>query len=403
MTLSIDDIEAAAERCRETDIVQRTPVDYSHSISRMTGASVHLKFEHLQRTGSFKTRGAYNKLRQLSPDVREVVAASAGNHAQGVALAAAECGYEATIVMPRTAPQAKIDATEGYGARVVLEGVDFNAAVAHARTLADAPDVELVHAFDDPAIVAGQGTVAFEIVEQVEDIDTVVVPIGGGGLVGGAGLALKSFDPSIRVIGVQADDAATAPRSLDKGAPESLDEVDTIADGIATGALSELTLGLIRDHVDEVVTVSDNEIAHGALVLLERAKQLVEGAGAVTVAAILGDDLDVAGETVVPLLSGGNMDMTMLQTILTHELTARSQQIRLRVLIDDEPGVMAELSGVIGDRGANIRTVDHYRADDSLDVGEAALVFLIETSGESHAEDIKRAIRERGYEVRRVN
>lgn len=402
-TVSIEDVEAAADRCDETDIVQRTPVDYSHSISRMTGADVHLKFEHLQRTGSFKTRGAYNKLRQLPTDVREVVAASAGNHAQGVALAADEMDVDATIVMPKTAPQAKIDATESYGANVVLEGVDFNQAVDHAQTLAGADDIELVHAFDDPAIVAGQGTLAFELVDQIPDIDTVVVPIGGGGLVGGLGLALNSLDRSIRVVGVQADAAATAPRSLDKGSPEPLDEVDTIADGIATGALSERTLSLISDHVDEVVTVDDNEIAHGILVLLERAKQLVEGAGAVTVAAVLGDALDVSGETVVPILSGGNLDMTMLQTILTHELTTRSQQIRLRVLIDDEPGAMSELSGLIADRGANIRTVNHYRAEDSLDVGEAALVFLIETSGESHAEEIKRSIRDHGYEVERVN
>jgi threonine dehydratase len=399
------DVEAAHDRLTDRNIVQRTPIDHSRSIGRLADAEVQLKFEHLQRTGSFKTRGAYNKMLQLadrdSPDA--VVAASAGNHAQGVALAATTAGFESTIVMPQTAPQAKIEATEAYGATVVLEGTDFRAAVERARTLADEEGTVFVHAFDDPEIVAGQGTLAHELREQVPDVDTVVVPIGGGGLVGGMGAALAELDLSVRIVGVQAESAATVPRSLDKGIPHSIDEVDTLADGIATGGISELTFGLIREHVDDIVTVDDDEIAHGIMVLLERAKQLVEGAGAATIAALLSDDLDVCGETVVPVLSGGNLDMTMLRTILTHELTSRRQMIRLRVRIDDGPGRMHELSGVIADEGANIRTVHHQRSDDRLDVGEAYLVFLIETSGSGHAEEIKAAIRDRGYEVERVN
>ncbi|MWG33851.1 threonine ammonia-lyase [Halomarina oriensis] len=403
--VTIDDIEAARERLASTDIVQSTPVDYSRSLGRRADAEVYLKFEHLQRTGSFKTRGAYNKLSRLvEADAADtVVAASAGNHAQGVALAATTLGLDATIVMPRTAPQAKVEATEGYGAAVVLEGTDFQGAVAHARTLADGDRTAFVPAYDDPDIVAGQGTLAFDLLDDVPKVDTVVLPIGGGGLVGGTALALKHADPSIRVIGVQADDAATVPTSLDKGHPCDREDVDTIADGIATGNVSELTLGLIREHVDEVVTVSDAEIAHGILLLLERAKQLVEGAGAATAAAVLSEALDVSGETVVPVLSGGNLDMTMLRTILTHELTARSQNIRLRVRIDDEPGRMHELSGVIADRGANIRTVHHHRSDDALDVGEAFLVFLVETSGASQAADIAAAVEECGYRIERIN
>ncbi|MFP8956609.1 threonine ammonia-lyase [Natrialbaceae archaeon A-CW3] len=399
------DVRDALDRLDDRTIVQHTPVDYSRSISRLVGGDVRLKMEHLQRTGSFKTRGAYNTLQVLRErdDVDRVVAASAGNHAQGVALAADKTGFPATIVMPTNAPQAKIDATRGYGATVVLEGLDFQTAVDHARTLSEQSGTEFVHAFDDPHIVAGQGTIGYEIVEDVPDVDTVVVPIGGGGLIGGIGAALADVKPDVRLVGVQAESMATVPDSLQKGTPQST-EGSTIADGIATGGISPLTFDLIDRHVDEVVTVSDEELAHGILVLLERAKQLVEGAGAAPVSALLHGYVDVdADETVVALLSGGNLDMTMLQTLMTYELTARSQQIRLEVRIQDEPGVMGELATAIADQGGNIRTVDHVRSDERLDVGEAFLEFVIETSGHGHATDIRDAIHAAGYEVQRIN
>ncbi len=401
--ISRRDVAAARERFADTDVVQPTPIEYSRSLSTMADAEVHLKMEHLQRTGSFKTRGAYTKLSRIADreGAEEVVAASAGNHAQGVALAATETGVPSTIVMPTTAPQSKIDATRSYGAEVVLEGVTFGAAMDHAREIADRPGVEFVHAFDDPAIVAGQGTLGIELVEDVPDVDTVVVPIGGGGLIGGIGAALADRD--VRIVGVQAEEAATVPESLAKGEPVPTDDVGTIADGIATGAISELTFSLIEEHVDSIVTVSEGDLARGIVVLLERAKQLVEGAGAAPVAALLSDRLDVAGETVVPVLSGGNMDMSMLQTMLTHELTARRQLIRLRVRIDDGPGKMAEISARIADLGANIRTVHHYRADGDLSVGEAFLIFLVETSGENHAARIIADVEAQGYEVTQIN
>ena len=400
-----EDIEAARERFDDPDIVQRTPIEYSRTLSDLADAEVYLKMEHLQRTGSFKTRGAYNKLVDVaaSDDVEEVVAASAGNHAQGVALAASKTGVPATIVMPTNAPQTKIEATRGYGATVVLEGLNFGAAVAHAKVLAEETGAEFVHAFDDPAIVAGQGTLGLEILEDVPDLDTVIVPIGGGGLVGGIGAALAEKRPDVRIVGVQADDAATVPDSLDKGRPLVADDVDTIADGIATGSTADLTFSLIREHVDEIVTVSEEEIATGIVLSLERAKQLVEGAGAASVAALISDRLDVSGEVVVPVLSGGNLDMSMLQTILTHELTTRSQLIRLRVRIDDGPGKLAVISERIADLGANIRTVHHYRSDNSLSVGEAYLVFLVETSGSAHARQIVETIEAKGYDVEQVN
>jgi threonine dehydratase len=401
--VTLRDVEAARERFDDS-VVQRTEIERSRSLSELTGAEVHLKMEHLQRTGSFKTRGAYNKLQQVAArgGVSRVVAASAGNHAQGVALAATKTGIDSTIVMPENAPQAKVEATRGYGADVELRGDDFQAAMTHARSLTEAEETEFVHAYDDPAIVAGQGTIGLEIHEQLPDVDTVVVPIGGGGLIGGASAALAELAPDIRVVGVQAEEAATVPESLDKGIPASVDSPKTIADGIATGSISELTLGLIEDHVDEVVTVSDDDIARAELLLLERAKQLVEAAGASSVAAVLSDDLDVSGEAVVPVLSGGNIDISMLQTVLTQALTERSQLLRLRVRIEDEPGEMTQLSGIIADTDANIRTVRHDRAVDDLRVGEAYLVFQVVTSGTAHAENIMEKVRDAGYEVERV-
>ena len=404
MPLTLADIRAARDRLDAPAVVRQTPVDRSQSLSELAGAEVRLKLEHLQRTGSFKTRGAYNKLSQVSPEtVERVVAASAGNHAQGVALAATTVGLPSTIVMPRNAPQAKVDATRGYGADVTLKGTDFQAATTHAQTLAADDEALFVHAFDDRDIVAGQGTLGLELAEQVPDMDTVIVPIGGGGLIGGISTALAGVAPEVRVVGVQAAGAATVPQSLDKGLPVDIDHPDTIADGIATGGVSELTLGLIQEHVDRVVLVDDGDIAGAMLLLLERAKQLVEGAGAAPVAALLSDDLDVAGETVVPLLCGGNVDIPRVQEVLDHAMTDRAQLLRLRVRIRDRPGTMGDISDRIGEQGANIRHVRHERAVDDLDVGEAYLVFEVITSGRGQAENTVAAIEEGGYAVERVN
>jgi threonine dehydratase len=404
MTVTLDHIRAARGRLASPAVVRTTPIDSNRSLSEMSGATVALKMEHLQRTGSFKPRGAYNKLSQVSPDTLDrVVAASAGNHAQGVALAATTVGLDSTIVMPRNAPQAKVDATRGYGATVELRGDGFQAATNYAQELAARDSVLFVHAYDDPDIVAGQGTLGIEMHEQVPDMDTVVVPIGGGGLIGGVSAALAGVAPEVRVVGVQAADAATVPQSLDKGVPVSIDDPDTIADGIATGSISELTLSLIETHVDEVVTVTDGEIARAILLLLERAKQLVEGAGAAPVAALLSKALDVTGETVVPLLCGGNIDPPRLQEVLDHAMTDRVQLLRLRVRIEDRPGNMAEISRRIATQGANIREVRHERAVDDLDVGEAYLVFEVITSGRGQAENTVEAIEDAGYGVERVN
>ncbi|WP_436346316.1 threonine ammonia-lyase [Natronorubrum sp. FCH18a] len=404
-TIDFADIEDARDRLDDESVVKRTPVERSTSLDDLTGGDVSLKMEHLQWTGSFKTRGAYNKIAQCAAEggTERVVAASAGNHAQGVALAATKLGVDSTIVMPKGAPQAKVDATRSYGGDVELVGADFREAMRHARELVDDDATTFVHAYDDPAIVAGQGTLGIEMYEDLPEVETIVVPIGGGGLISGIATAFAELSPETRVVGVQAARAATVPDSLQKGEPVSLESVKTIADGIATGGISELTLSHIEAHVDEVVTVTDGEIARAILLLLERAKQVVEGAGAASVAAVISEELDVTGETVMPLLCGGNLDMTMLQTVLVHALTDREQLLRLRVRIDDQPGKMEEISGIIGGHNANIQTVRHDRAAPELDVGEAHLVFQIETSGAGQARAIIRSIRDHGYEVRHVN
>jgi threonine dehydratase len=405
-SITFADVETAQDRLDDPDVVKETPVERSTSLESMTGAArVFLKLEHLQWTGSFKTRGAYNKIRSdlEDGDVDRIVAASAGNHAQGVALAATELGVDATIFMPTDAPQAKIDATRGYGGTVELVGQDFQETMSHARDAAAESDATFVHAFDDPDIVAGQGTLGVEMYEDCPSVDTVVVPIGGGGLISGIATAFAELSPDTRVVGVQVDGAATVPESLDKGVPQTLESVDTIADGIATGGISELTLSIIEEHVDEVVTVTNSELADAVLLLMERAKQVVEGAGAASVAAIRSDALDVTDERVMTLLCGGNLDMTMLRAVLVHALTRRKQILRLRVRIDDEPGKMAELSSIIAGHDANIQTVRHDRALSNLDVGEAYLLFQVETSGARHAADIVDSIAERGFAVDVVN
>jgi threonine dehydratase len=368
--------------------------------------------EHLQRTGSFKTRGAYNAISrgveaaESNPgadEIERVVAASAGNHAQGVALAASDAGIDATIVMPESAPAAKIEATRAYGAEVVLRGSAFPAAMAHARTLVDDPETRFVHAFDDPDVVAGQGTLGLEVVDQVPDVDTVLVPVGGGGLAGGVATAVKARSPETRVVGVQTEGASTLSESLAAGELVTREEPDTIADGIATGGLSELTFGLLDEHLDGVVVVSDDDVANAILLLLERAKQLVEGAGATAAAALLNDDaldgLDLAGETVVPLLCGGNIDVTTLKEVVTHALVDRDQLIELSVRIDDTPGTMGEITTLIGGERANIRTVRHERGRPDLPVGDADLVLEVETNGPAHVDRVLSAVREAGYEV----
>ncbi|WP_254839373.1 threonine ammonia-lyase [Natronomonas marina] len=397
--LELADVLAARERVAETARV--TPLEYSNTYSTWSGANVHLKLENFQRTGSFKIRGATNKIAQLTDDEKEsgVVTASAGNHAQGVALAASRAGVDATIVMPEYAPISKINATRSYGGDVVLHGVDYDAAAERAHEIERETGATYVHAFDDPAVMAGQGTIGLEIVEQCPDVDTVVVPIGGGGLISGIATAVKAKTDA-RVVGVQAEGASSVAESLRKGTVVERESVDTIADGIATRSVGELTFEVIRERVDEVVTVTDAEIANAVTALLERSKTLVEGAGAVPLAAVLQDRFEYEeGETIVPALCGGNIDLNVLTNVVRRGLVERGRFLRVRTVLKDRPGALQDLVDLLAENRTNIYAIEHDRASKDIAVNAAEVELDLETRGDEHVAELLDALESAGYEV----
>ena len=398
--IDLDDVLEAEPRVRETS--RHTPTEYSNTFSDMTGAEVHLKMENRQRTGSFKVRGATNRIATLPEEAREagVVTASAGNHAQGVALAASREGVDSTIVMPENAPFAKVEATRDYGAAVILHGVDYNEAAERAHAIEREAGRTYVHAFDDPKVIAGQGTIGLEIARDLPTVDTVVVAVGGGGLVSGTATALKGSLDDVRVVGVQAAGAASAARSLQKGSIQELDGVDTIADGIATRSVGRQTFPIIEEYVDEIVTVSDDDIAMAVTHLLERTKSLVEGAGAVGLAAMLADAFDYEeGEVVVPALCGGNIDMNVLTTVLTRGLIRTGRYLQIRTVLKDRPGALETFLEILADHRANILAVDHDRASRDVQMNAAEVELDVETRGTDHVEELLTALRNAGYEV----
>jgi threonine dehydratase len=398
--LSLADVRAARERIG--DAATHTPTQYSNTFSRFTEAEIFLKCEQFQRTGAFKIRGATNRVATLPEADREagVVTASAGNHAQGVALAATRAGVDATIVMPENAPIAKVKATEGYGGRVVLEGRNYEEAQAHAHEIEREEGRFYLHAFDDEDVMAGQGTIGLEILEDCPDVDTVVVPIGGGGLVSGIATAVKGVDPDVRVVGVQAEGASTVADALNKGHPVAVDSVETIADGIAVSEVGERTFEVIAERVDEVVTVSDREIAMAITNLLERSKLLAEGAGAAALAATLEGKFDVApGEVVVPLLCGGNIDPNVLTTVLMSGLIESGRYLRIRTVLKDQPGTLNELTRIVADQRANIYGIQHDRTARDIGMGSAEVELDLETRGHDHVDALVDALEDRGYPV----
>jgi threonine dehydratase len=398
--LSLADVLEARDRVAET--ARHTPLDYSHTFSSMTGATVHLKLETFQRTGSFKIRGATNRIATLSEDEKDagVVTASAGNHAQGVALAATRIGVDSKIVMPEHAPISKVEATRNYGAEVVLAGEDYDAAAARAHEIADAEGRTYVHAFDDPMVMAGQGTIGLEIYEDLPGVETVVVPIGGGGLISGIATALKGKDEDIRIVGVQADGASSVARSLEKGHVVEREGVETIADGIATRKVGEQTFEVIEERVDEVVTVSDSEIAVALTKLLERSKTLVEGAGAVPLAAVLFEKFDYDDEEViVPTLCGGNIDLNVLTTVIMRGLIETGRYLRLKTVLKDRPGELERLVEILSEQQANIYAIEHDRASRDIAMNDAEVELDLETKGPEHVEEVVAALRANGYEV----
>jgi threonine dehydratase len=398
--LSLSDVLDARERVAE--VARHTPLEYSHTFSDMTGAEVHLKLENFQRTGSFKIRGAMNRITTLTDEEKEagVVTASAGNHAQGVALAATRAGVDSTIVMPEHAPITKVKATERYGGRVVLSGADYNEAQDKAHEIEEEEGRLYVHAFDDDYVMAGQGTIGLEIVEDCPTLDTVVVPIGGGGLISGIATAVKEQVPDARVIGVQAEGASSVADSLEKGEITPLDSVDTIADGIATRNVGTRPFEVIQERVDEVVTVSDEEIAVALTYLLERSKTLVEGAGAVALAALLFDKFDYEeGEVVVPALCGGNIDMNVLTTVIMRGLVETGRYLKVQTVLKDRPGALEKLIEVIAGHQANIYAIRHDRTSRDIAMNAAEVELDLETRGEDHVEELLDGLREHGYEV----
>jgi len=389
-------------RARVAAVVSTTPMEDSRFLSETLGHPVHLKAENLQRTGSYKIRGAYNLLAQLSDAdrARGVVAASAGNHAQGVALAARELGIAATIFMPLGVALPKLQATRGYGAEVVLHGAIVDETLRAAAEFAERTGAVLIPPFDHPEIVAGQGTLALEILDQVPEVANVVVPVGGGGLISGIATVFAQLAPelgrTVRVIGVQAQNSAAYPPSLEAGAPLTIATLPTIADGIAVGRPGRLNFDIIRRTVDEIVTIEDDETAKAIVVLLERAKLVVEPAGAVGVAALLAGKLDLAGPTVV-ILSGGNIDPMIMERIIGRGLAASARYLIVSIPLPDRPGQLARIAEIIAEANANVVEVLHTRHGSGLQISEVEIVIHMETRGAEHAELVLQHLRDEGY------
>lgn len=392
------DVRAAAELLQ--GVTDTTPVQRSRALSHLVGTEVWLKCENLQRTGSFKLRGAYVRMARLSSQEqsRGVVAASAGNHAQGVALAARMLGIESVVFMPVDAALPKIAATREYGARVEPVGTSVDEALQHAREYADRTGAVLIHPFDHEDVVAGQGTIALEIAEQVPDVATVLVPIGGGGLAAGVVAALSELRPSVQVIGVQAERAASYPASLAAGYPIPAPELRTMADGIAVGVPGTVPFGILSEHRIPVRTVSEEDLSRALLLVAERAKMLVEPSGAAAVASLMASPGGLQGP-VVAILSGGNIDPLVLMRVVRHGLASAGRFLQLRVRLDDTPGALASLLHDLAATGANVMHVSHARTGAALAFDEVAIEVQVETKGPDHCTHVVEALTAAGYRL----
>jgi threonine dehydratase len=400
-TITLEAIEAARRRIREHIFL--SPCAYSETLSRMTGCDVHLKLENLQMTGSFKDRGALNKILQLDERQKRagVITASAGNHAQGVAHAAALNGIRATIVMPETTPLSKVIGTRELGAEIILHGSSYDAAYQRALELQTERGSTFIHAFDDPAIIAGQGTIGLELLEQIPDMEMVIVPVGGGGLLAGIATALKTQRPEVELIGVEAERLPAMKSSLQARRITPLRPTNTLADGIAVARVGECTLPLVSRYVSKVVTVSEEEIANAVMTLLEKEKTLAEGAGAAGFAALCNRHIPGAAEKkVVLVISGGNIDMTMLSRILERGLELDGRLARLKVVVPDKPGSIAELARLLAEQRSNILQISQNRAATEVALEETEVELLLETRGNEHVRKIVECIRGYGLQVK---
>jgi threonine dehydratase len=401
--IGLADIEAA--RARVAGAIYVSPCAHSETLSRLAGNRVFLKLENLQMTGSFKERGALNKILTLSTEERArggVMAASAGNHAQGVAYHAGRQGIRARIFMPQTTPLIKVAATKGHGAEVVLCGANYDEAYAEATARCAEAGWTFVHPFDDPAVIAGQGTLGLELIEQNPYLEAAVVPIGGGGLIGGLACAMKEINPRIRVIGVQTARLPSMRAALEAGAPVTLPAATTIADGIAVRRAGDQTVPLVQRYVDDIVTVDEEEIANAILVLLEREKTVAEGAGAAGIAAVIARRTGLEGKKVVVVIGGGNIDVNFLSRIIERGLVKDGRLVRLRVRIRDYPGALHALTGVVARVRANILSIAHDRAYFGVLLGETAVDMTLETRGPDQIDELWAAFEAEGYPFERV-
>jgi threonine dehydratase len=389
--VNFKDIQTAAKNIK--DFVHKTPLIYSNSFSKMTGAEVYLKVENLQKTGSFKVRGAFNKMINVSG---KVIAASMGNHAQAVAFAASRLGMHAKVIMPVTAPIVKEEATKGYGAEVVLYGENFKEALDYAFSQRD---YIFIHAFDDDEVISGQGTVGIEITEDLKDVDVILVPVGGGGLISGISIAVKSLSPKTQIIGVQTESAPSAYISFRDKKICDKSPLPTLADGIAIGKIGDRSFEIINKYVDDIILINENSIAMAILLFLERKKLVVESAGAVPLAALMEKRDRFVGKRIVLVVSGGNIDFTLIDRII-HKGLVKSGRIGVfEATVDDVPGSLHSLTGIIASHRGNILSVVHDRFAGNLPIGKTKVVFMIETRSREHLEKILSDLAEKGFEV----
>jgi threonine dehydratase len=400
--IGLSDIQAALGRIR--DAIRVSPCTDSEAFSALTNNSIFLKLDNQQRTGAFKERGALNKLLTLNKEelARGVIAASAGNHAQGVAYHSGRQGVRARIVMPLTTPLTKVSSTRAYGADVVLHGANYDEAYDKAVEQSRQEGFTLVHAFDDDAVIAGQGTLGLEILQQHPDIEAIVAPIGGGGLIGGIACAVKETNPAVRVFGVQPARIPSMKLAVAEGKPVTLSPAKTIADGIAVRRAGERTLPLVQKYVDDIVTVEEEEIANAILLLLEREKTLAEGAGAAAIAALLNHKLPLKGKKVAVLVCGGNIDVTLLARIIERGLVKDGRLVRLRVHLPDYPGALYRLTGILADHRANIVETAYDRAYHGVNLGDTAIDITMETRGPDHIAELLAALVTAGYAHERI-
>ena len=394
--LKFSDIVAARSTLR--GVAKLTSISHSKSFSQMSGANIFMKLENMQTTGAFKVRGAYNKLANLSPEERAkgVVAASAGNHAQGVAFSATKLGMQSTIFMPIFTPPLKVLATKGYGANVVLTGESFDDSFLASQEYTKQHDASYIHPFNDPLIIAGQGTIGLEIYEQQPDVDAVIVPIGGGGLIAGIAMAIKEMNPKVRVIGVNAAGAASMVASREANEIVSLPSVSTIADGIAVKTPGTLTFDIIQKYVDDIVSVTDTEIAHAAYLLLQRGKLLAEPAGVTSVAAALFNKVDLKGKTVVPVVSGGNINMRLLEQIIEKGMVEEGLRASIRLIIPDQSGELKRVLSIFEGLKVNIYDIKHERSLSRVEVGKSLVTISMNLQDQKQLDTIMTMLQEHG-------